>query len=300
MSGALSQGPGGGIIPPGSAPTSPMMAGMANRYAQMPTEQLQEYAARLGGTPQGALIQRVLQQRQMMPPQQAQANAPMPQQAPRPAPGPQNQLQQGSGIVQTPQATGAGISLPPTTAAMRRGGEVQRDHMDIGGVPLSTGDPWWTRSEARGADSGMIHAYSPGRTDTVNMEPLAGSYVIPADVISGLGEGNSLAGARVMDEVIRSGPFGTPAPREQHGRGPPNPPRSGAWGESRGGRAQGAPGNRVPIVAAGGEYMVHPDDVARIGGGNLKHGHDVLDAFVKHVRAKTVKTLRKLPGPKKD
>ena len=56
----------------------------------------------------------------------------------------------------------------------------------------------------------------------------------------------------------------------------------------------------VPIVAAGGEYVIHPDDVTRIGGGNIDRGHKELDSFVKMMRAKTVQTLRKLPGPKKD
>jgi hypothetical protein len=56
----------------------------------------------------------------------------------------------------------------------------------------------------------------------------------------------------------------------------------------------------VPIVAAGGEYVIHPDDVVRIGGGNMDAGHKVLDSFVKKMRAKTVATLKSLPGPKKD
>jgi hypothetical protein len=56
----------------------------------------------------------------------------------------------------------------------------------------------------------------------------------------------------------------------------------------------------VPIVAAGGEYVIAPEDVVDLGGGDLDHGHQVLDSFVKKMRAKTVETLRKLPGPKKD
>jgi hypothetical protein len=56
----------------------------------------------------------------------------------------------------------------------------------------------------------------------------------------------------------------------------------------------------VPIVAAGGEYVIPPEDVVHIGGGDLDHGHKVLDAFVKKMRQKTIKTLQSLPGPKKD
>ena len=56
----------------------------------------------------------------------------------------------------------------------------------------------------------------------------------------------------------------------------------------------------MPIVAAGGEYVIHPRDVIRIGNGDLDRGHRELDKFVKKMRRKTIKTLQKLPGPKKD
>jgi hypothetical protein len=56
----------------------------------------------------------------------------------------------------------------------------------------------------------------------------------------------------------------------------------------------------VPIVAAGGEYVIHPEDIKHLSGGDLDEGHKALDDFVVKMRAKTVKTLRKLPGPKKD
>jgi hypothetical protein len=55
----------------------------------------------------------------------------------------------------------------------------------------------------------------------------------------------------------------------------------------------------VDIVAAGGEFIVPPDKVAELGGGDLKRGHDLLDAMVKHIRKTTIKTLKRLPGPKK-
>jgi hypothetical protein len=58
--------------------------------------------------------------------------------------------------------------------------------------------------------------------------------------------------------------------------------------------------NAVPIVAAGGEYVVSPDEVTHIGGGSLDDGHKILDAFVKKMRKKTIRTLQGLPGPKKD
>jgi len=56
----------------------------------------------------------------------------------------------------------------------------------------------------------------------------------------------------------------------------------------------------VPIVAAGGEHVLHPDQVRAAGGGDLDTGHAVLDEFVKRMRKELVKTLKGLPGPKKD
>lgn len=66
------------------------------------------------------------------------------------------------------------------------------------------------------------------------------------------------------------------------------------------GYARGGSTDAVPIVAAGGEYVIPPEDVMHLGGGNLDHGHKILDAFVKKMREKTIKTLQGLPGPKKD
>lgn len=68
----------------------------------------------------------------------------------------------------------------------------------------------------------------------------------------------------------------------------------GPYGMKHGGAASG-----VPIVAAGGEYVVHPDAVREVGGGDMDAGHAVLDEFVKRMRKELIKTLKKLPGPAK-
>lgn len=121
---------------------------------------------------------------------------------------------------------------------------------------------------------GPIHSTVAGRTDHLPMHVPSGSYVIPADIISAMGEGNTMAGFKIAREIF------------------------GDVGEemARGGNTA-AP---VPIIAAGGEYVIHPEDVRNLGEGDLDEGHKILDSFVKKVRAKTVQTLRKLPGPKKD
>lgn len=127
--------------------------------------------------------------------------------------------------------------------------------------------------------TGPIHSPVAGRTDHLPMHVPAGSYVIPADVVSGYGEGNTMAGFKRLNMT-----FG-------HKGGAPK-------GRAEGGAAMA--GEPVPIVAAGGEYVIHPDVIVQIGGGDMDRGHKELDDFVKASRAKTVKTLQKLPGPKKD
>lgn len=267
---------------------------------------------------------------------------------------------------------------------------------------------------------GAIHSAVAGRTDHLPMHVASGSYVIPADIISAMGEGNSMAGFKVAKSIFSMKgpydqdigampyggsemPYGQPAPRKRasggnanataaiaagnkqvaanraasanyarmenarsgtpipshlqgYGSAPaatgggggggtgamglPNPATGnvssifgirgasdlidgggiGASGpDFKGGvisgamnllgvtpytaKAAGGPAeakDAVPIVAAGGEYVIPPEDVARLGNGSLDDGHKILDAFVKKMRKKTIRTLQSLPGPKKD
>lgn len=125
--------------------------------------------------------------------------------------------------------------------------------------------------------AGYIHGDTGGRTDNKPIDVAEGSYVIPSDILSGLGEGNSHAGWAAL--------------RAQFGM----------EDESAPGKAEGgAIGEPIPIVAASGEGVIDPTTVAKIGGGDVKRGHSILDALVSHVRKKTIKTLRKLPKPKKN
>jgi hypothetical protein len=137
---------------------------------------------------------------------------------------------------------------------------------------------------------GPIHSHVAGRTDHLPMKVKAGSYVIPADIISAMGEGNSMAGFKVAKDIFeQSSPYGA--------RGAPYGAKGLPYGVSTPHRASGG---AVPIVAAGGEFVIPPDDVTKIGKGDLSDGHKILDHFVKMMRQKTIDVLSKLPGPKKD
>lgn len=129
-------------------------------------------------------------------------------------------------------------------------------------------------SHEGGLHVGPIDGDTLGRADARPMRVPEGSYVIPAVVVSHLGEGNTIAGYRILDEM-----FG-PATVGRFAKG-------------------GSAPEGVPIYAADGEVVLSPDQVARIGGGDIKKGHEVLDEFVKMQLAKAAKTIRKLPGPVK-
>lgn len=129
---------------------------------------------------------------------------------------------------------------------------------------------------AVGVHTGPIHSSVAGRTDHLPMHVQSGSYVIPADIVSAMGEGNTMAGFKQINAMF--GDAGNGPARTDGGMGKPP----------------------VPIVAAGGEYVLSPEQVATAGDGDVDMGHRVLDEWVKRMRAKTIKTLTKLPGPKKD
>ena len=157
---------------------------------------------------------------------------------------------------------------------------------------------------------GMIHSSVPGRTDRLPMSVKSGSYVLPADIPSALGQGNSMAGGKILQKMFSSGPYGMAPMSGGRGSGQPRmswmrPPSMPSTGMGRGktpfasgGTHRTAPGH-VPIIAAGGEFLIHPDVVRDVGHGDISAGHKVLDKFVLNVRKKYAETLKKLPGPKK-
>lgn len=184
--------------------------------------------------------------------------------------------------------------------AMAGGGLVPETGLGLadGGSPSPGANfPYFVREAAREVfhPGGLIKSPVAGRTDRLPMSVASDSYVLPADVVSGLGEGNTLAGATILDKTFKSGPYGS----KLRGRSGGQRGRR-VLGLATGGAAPQPSTDPVKIIAAGGEYVISPDVVMLLGNGNAKHGHDVLDAFVKRVRSTTRKTLGKLPGPKKD
>jgi len=158
--------------------------------------------------------------------------------------------------------------------------------------------------EARGlAHSGMIKSAVPGRTDKLPITVGGGAYVLPADHVSAIGQGNSAAGADILNKTFKMGPYATSgigkiSTNLKAGRAPvPKLGRMTATPKfARGGHR---PGRHVPIVAAGGEFVIPPEKVAEIGSGDQERGHKILDHWVQATRRKHITTLRGLKPPKK-
>lgn len=208
-----------------------------------------------------------------------------------------NQPNAGMVQPQNPMMAPPGVGMQPH---MAKGGPL---HRAAGGVNPGLESSWFERREATDAGSGangFLHGSTPGRADALRTTAPSGSYVLPADVVSGLGEGNSMNGAAHIQRALSSGPFGTALPRGARGSGPPRPP-SLARMKAKGGGVQkdGADGHPIPVLLSHGEFVVSPEHVKAIGGGSSKNGWKILDEFVKEARRRTIAKMQKLPGPAK-
>lgn len=218
--------------------------------------------------------------------------------------------------------------------------------------------PYIRRAAGGGIGSGLIHhphAAAGGRTDTLPYTVPSNSFVIPADVVSGLGEGDTYSGARVIAQMLNGSPFGSDPEQWASGNSIPGAPHwesksqfdpdkfdsymemgkklkgafnkrpdpngsysppgpsgggpgtgggggffdflSSLWPFAKGGQVPGR--EKVPVIVANGEYLIKPADIKRLGGGDLERGHAILQSLVRQVRARTIKTLKKLPKPVK-
>lgn len=113
---------------------------------------------------------------------------------------------------------------------------------------------------ARGVH-GAVRGSTGGREDARAVDVPAGSYVIPADVVAALGDGNSEAGQRLLTRRV--------------------------------GRARRATGGSVPVQLSDGEFVLPPSAVADMG------GPDALDQLLLRTRHQYADNLKQLPGPRR-
>lgn len=163
--------------------------------------------------------------------------------------------------------------------------------------PQSPGTPQdFEAREANGQmHAGLIDSPISGRTDELPITVEAGSFVFPADVVSALGEGNTDAGNRIIEQLFTAAqggeipePIARVFPKMKASKKSTPKLYSDIDMNERG---------TVPIIAAGGEFVATPDMVASLAGGDVDEGHTFLDALSQAVRADAVDTLKKLPPP---
>lgn len=190
----------------------------------------------------------------------------------------------------------------------------EKDKMNRGGIPALLHK---AKKMARGGSdmsggyhprhpAGMIKSSIPGRTDKIPMSVPPGSYILPADIPSALGQGNTMAGEKILGTMFRSGPNSPGSTAQLSGKLPHSrvpkflEMRRFHMGKFADGGSEEQTGNDdVPVIAAGGEWVLHPEQVKEVGHGDLAAGHRVLDRFVLSVRKKNIETLRGLKPPKK-
>lgn len=156
--------------------------------------------------------------------------------------------------------------------------DVQRRSRAAGGQV-----PWFVRQQASRLNHvGPVRSVSPGRADKIGLRVPSGSYILPSASISHLGQNNTESGFHVADKMFRVAPT-------------PHLPKMRADGGAADGDEPG-----TEIMISGGEFVVHPDKVREIGGGDLDQGHKALDIFVKGLLKQNAKEAASLPPPAKD
>jgi hypothetical protein len=119
---------------------------------------------------------------------------------------------------------------------------------------------------ARGGHVGALKGATGGRADALPVDVPDGAYVIPADVVSALGDGNTQAGFEHLERMF-------PA-------------------TSR--RAAGGNAGPVPCKLSDGEFVVSPENVQAHG------GYDAFDQWTMYVRQRDIHRRQNLPGPVKE
>jgi hypothetical protein len=115
---------------------------------------------------------------------------------------------------------------------------------------------------------GLIRGRTGGRTDTVLVSVLDGSYIVPADCVAGLGDSNTLSGeSRLSTMFMIAGDLPADAVV-------------------------------VDVKVAAGEYIVRPDRLVVRFRCVLAEALDRMDAWIVEQRRAHIKALTKLPAPK--
>lgn len=207
------------------------------------------------------------------------------------------ELSNRDGVLPVSRRTGelfAGSRPPPETVIPRLMNSPPRANDKAFGGGIAS--PW--QSAIKRAHSGPVIGATGGREDAKPISVRSGSFVIPADVVSGIGGGNTLAGLSTFEKMFKTGPYGMALAKPAA-----SAPRNMSFSSSKTTTKfadGGMPQAEVPIQISDGEYVVSPEQVAAIGNGDVDQGHAILDKLVLQLRRQNIKTLASLPPPARD
>ena len=103
-----------------------------------------------------------------------------------------------------------------------------------------------------------------------------GSYILPSDVISAVGQNNTEAGAQILGSIFKIGSHGGESP------------------EAVATQTAVALMVMCRLSRQAARWSLHPEIVAEIGGGDMKAGHKILNAFCLRVRREHIAQLKRL------
>jgi hypothetical protein len=148
---------------------------------------------------------------------------------------------------------------------------------------------------ANGGHVGALRGKTMGRADEILTSVADGSHIIPADITSALGDGNSEAGFAKLEKIFPSQRAlggrisGMKGMKGILGSRMPKMPRMPSMKFSRGGA--------VPVKLSDGEFAIAPEHVTRVGGGDIERGHRCLDHWIVSTRKADIERRKRLPGP---
>ena len=181
-----------------------------------------------------------------------------------------------AGAAMAGQAAQAGTDTPSLdriSGLSDRLGQMGVINLAAGGIaPIGNHAAHLSHRYANG--SGLVPGASAGRADAIAAAVPTGSYVLPADVVSSLGQGNTQAGGKMLAAALPSA-----APRHF----------------ATGGMTGYTPS---PVRLSAGEFVVHPSHVAALGGGDEDAGAAVLDDLVQRVRQQIADSVQSMPPPR--
>ena len=174
-------------------------------------------------------------------------------------------------------------------------------------APMASGSPARPYAAGGGINpikstfTGPIISKVPGRTDNHFGHVPSGSYVIPADIVSAHGQGNTMAGMDSLHKLFRMGSNNSMNTRLPFGGN-----RLAKGNKFSKGGGDSHIGKPVPVRLAGGELVLAPHHVhetmQRLNKKKmtLDEAHKHMDQWVINERKKLTKTLKALPGPARD